>query len=166
MGTRPHSSYSTNRYPQDAAVESFGRWNDDYANAMRNVYSSHTNDPDVCCLFAEAIMNRTPWQLWDLQSGKPAEGADTLEAVTVLDHAFETLNGAWKHPGLLHMYIHLMEMSAPPRARITSRGCVEYTCSERWSPAPYAHTHRCVIAVIIKMLSPEIIRQSLPMPNQ
>ena len=26
-------------------------------------------------------MNRTPWQLWDIQTGKPAEGADTLEAI-------------------------------------------------------------------------------------
>jgi tetratricopeptide (TPR) repeat protein len=59
-------------------------------------------------------MNRTPWQLWDLPSGKPAEGADTAEAVAVLERAFSTLEGAWDHPGLLHMYIHLMEMSPHP----------------------------------------------------
>ncbi|MDW4500610.1 hypothetical protein R5H30_21700 [Sulfitobacter sp. D35] len=59
-------------------------------------------------------MNRTPWQLWDLPSGKPAEGADTLEAIAVLDTAFDTLPGAWEHAGLLHMYIHLMEMSPHP----------------------------------------------------
>lgn len=102
------------RYPDDPSVEDFAPWNDAYANAMREVYRAHPADLDICCLFAEAIMNRTPWQLWDLSSGKPAEGADTLEAISVLDTAFEQLEGAWEHPGLLHMYIHLMEMSPHP----------------------------------------------------
>jgi len=102
------------RYPEDAAGESFSPWNDAYAEAMRAVYKAHPEDLDVCSLFAEAIMNRTPWQLWDLPSGRPAEGADTLEAIAVLETAFERLAGAWHHPGLLHMYIHLMEMSPHP----------------------------------------------------
>ena len=102
------------RYPEDAAVEEYAPWNDAYANAMRDVYNQHRDDLDVCCLFAEAIMNRTPWQLWDLPTGKPAEGANTLEAIEVLDRAFDKLDGAWSHPGLLHMYIHLMEMSPHP----------------------------------------------------
>jgi len=102
------------RYPEDASIEDFAPWNDAYADAMRTVYKAHNADLDICCLFAEAIMNRTPWQLWDLPTGKPAKGADTLEAVSVLDTAFDTLDGAWQHPGLLHMYIHLMEMSPHP----------------------------------------------------
>jgi tetratricopeptide (TPR) repeat protein len=32
----------------------------------------------------------------------------------VLESAFDGLAGAWDHPGLLHMYIHLMEMSPHP----------------------------------------------------
>ena len=59
-------------------------------------------------------MNRTPWQLWDLATGDPAEGADTLEAMSVLETAFNDLDGAWVHPGLLHMYVHLVEMSPHP----------------------------------------------------
>lgn len=102
------------RYPDEATVEDFGPWNDAYADAMRQVHKAHPEDLDLCCLFAEAIMNRTPWQLWDLPSGKAAEGADTLEAISVLETAFERLDGAWDHPGLLHMYIHLMEMSPYP----------------------------------------------------
>ncbi len=104
----------SHRYPADPETEDFGPWNDGYANAMREVYRSHPGDLDVCCLFAEALMNRTPWQLWDLPSGHPAEGADTVEAIDVLETAFDTLDGAWNHPGLLHMYIHLMEMSPHP----------------------------------------------------
>lgn len=102
------------RYPENPAIEEFAPWNDAYADAMRSVYTQHKDDLDVGCLFAEAIMNRTPWELWDLPSGQPAEGANTLEAVSVLENAFENLEGAWQHPGLLHMYIHLMEMSPHP----------------------------------------------------
>ncbi len=107
------------RYPPDPAIpgpDDLGLWNDAYADAMREVYRVHRDDLDVCALFAEAIMNRTPWQLWDLVTGEPADGAGALEAVEVLETAFETLDGegANSHPGLLHMYVHLMEMSPHP----------------------------------------------------
>jgi tetratricopeptide (TPR) repeat protein len=104
------------RYPGNAAEEDFGPWNDGYADAMRAVHDVYRDDVDVCALFAEAIMNRTPWALWDLETGQPAEGADTEEAVSVLETAFRDLDGkgANRHPGLLHMYIHLMEMSPHP----------------------------------------------------
>jgi tetratricopeptide (TPR) repeat protein len=88
-------------------------WNDDYAAALREVYLSHKDDLDVAALFAEAIMNRTPWQLWDIKTGKPAEGADTAEAIAVLERAMAQPHGM-KHPGILHMYLHLMEMSPTP----------------------------------------------------
>lgn len=102
------------RYPERAEIADFGPWSEVYADAMRQVYQQHSQNPDVCALFAEAIMNRTPWQLWDLASGEPAQGAGTLEAVEVLEGAFESAADAWSHPGLLHMYIHLMEMSPYP----------------------------------------------------
>ncbi|MEM0978791.1 MAG: tetratricopeptide repeat protein [Cyanobacteria bacterium P01_H01_bin.58] len=104
----------SHRYPEEPTVEDFAPWNETYADAMRRVYQAFPDDLDVCCLFAEALMNRTPWQLWDLPTGKPALGASTLEALTVLERAFEQLEGAWEHPGLLHMYIHLVEMSPHP----------------------------------------------------
>ncbi len=104
----------TKRYPENSDVADFGPWNDAYADAMRELHAAHSDDIDVCALFAEALMNRTPWQLWDLPSGKPADGANTLEAIDVLETAFASLPGAWQHPGLLHMYIHLMEMSPHP----------------------------------------------------
>ena len=101
------------RYPVDGAMLDYAPFNDAYANAMREVHSRHSSDLDVCTLFAEAMMNRTPWQLWDLPSGRVAEGADTEEARAVLEATFEQ-DEAWSHPGLLHMYIHLMEMSPHP----------------------------------------------------
>ncbi len=102
------------RYPDTSNIQDYDPWNNAFANAMRKVHSRFADDLDVCAVFAEAIMNRTPWQLWDLPSGQPAEGAGTLEAVALLENAFQALQGAWQHAGLLHMYIHLMEMSPHP----------------------------------------------------
>ena len=101
---------------EPSGPEDFEAWNDAYADAMRAVHRTHHDDLDVCALFAEAIMNRTPWALWDLVTGEPADGAGTVEAVEVLETAFADLDakGAGRHPGLLHMYIHLMEMSPHP----------------------------------------------------
>lgn len=102
------------RYPSDPETEDFGPFNDAYAEAMRPVYQSADTDLDVVCTFAAALMERTPWALWDLQGGLPAEGASTVEARAVLEKAFAEIPAAWQHPGLLHMYVHLMEMSPTP----------------------------------------------------
>ena len=101
------------RYPEDRTDAVTPIWNDNYAAAMRKVYARFGDDPDIAALFAEATMNRTPWQLWDIETGKPAEGGDTLEAMAVLEKAMKAPGGD-RHPGLLHMYIHLMEMSPHP----------------------------------------------------
>ena len=110
------------RYPGSVDIDSFGPWNDAFADAMRDVFRAHPEDLDIVTIFAEAIMNRTPWQLWDLRSGKPAEGADTEEAIEVLESAFDNFDqlGSNEHPGLLHMYIHLMEMSPHPERALNA----------------------------------------------
>lgn len=106
------------RYQSNQVVSAaeFCTWNDDYAAAMRAVYARFPDDLDMSTLFAEALINRTPWQLWDLKSGEPAGGADTLEAVAVLERALQLIDdrGDAPHPGVLHMYIHVMEMSPHP----------------------------------------------------
>lgn len=105
------------RYPQAEPVEDMRPWNDAFADAMRAAHAAHPDDPDLTTVFVEAMMNRTPWQMWDLATGLPAEGADTLECREVLERAFEG-EAAWSHPGLLHLYIHLMEMSPTPEAAL------------------------------------------------
>lgn len=102
------------RYPQREPVLDMGAWNDDFANAMRNAYAAFPEDLDVATLFCEALMNRTPWALWDLKSGNIADGADTAEAIKVSERAMAKPDGML-HPGLLHIYIHLMEMSPHPQ---------------------------------------------------
>ena len=105
------------RYPQDGPAEDMRPWNDAFADAMRGAYATHPDDPEIACVFVEAMMNRTPWQMWDLAAGEPAEGADTLECRRVLDRAFKE-DAAWSHPGLLHLFVHLMEMSPTPEAAL------------------------------------------------
>ena len=108
------------RYPQREPIEDQSPWNDAFADAMREAYSKFPDDLDVAAIFAEAIMNRTPWQMWDLKSGGIAEGAGTAEARKVLEGALARNPAAWRHPGILHLYVHLMEMSPFPEKALNA----------------------------------------------
>jgi tetratricopeptide (TPR) repeat protein len=103
----------TRRYPSPEPTDDFSRWTVDYASAMGEVYAAYGDDLDVAALYADSLLNLTAWALWDLSTGAPAEGARTVEAKKVLDSALDR-PGGMAHPGLLHFYIHLMEMSPSP----------------------------------------------------
>ncbi|MES5819925.1 hypothetical protein [Streptomyces sp. RG80] len=105
------------RYPQAEAVEDCSVWNAPYADRMRAVHELAPDDLDIAALYADALMNLTPWQLWNLRTGEPEKGARTLEAKAVLDRATATDEGL-AHPGILHLYIHLMEMSPTPETAL------------------------------------------------
>jgi tetratricopeptide (TPR) repeat protein len=111
--------------PAPVAEEQYHRWDDDYADQMRKVYAAFPEDDDVCALHAEALMTRTPWALWNLKTGDPAENASTLEAIEVLETAMQrvTASAQEPHAGMLHMYIHVMEMSPFPEKAL--RACDE-----------------------------------------
>ena len=102
------------RYPTDPKIEDYQPFNDGFAAAMKPVYEDYPDDLDIVFVFSEALMNRTPWQLWDFHKGVPNPNASTPEAMAAMERAFDQTPGAWDHPGLLHMYIHLMEMSPHP----------------------------------------------------
>lgn len=84
-----------------------------YAEALGKVYHDFDHDLDVAALYAEALMSLTPWKLWNLETGRPNPGTQTLLARGVLERTFDD-GDAFGHPGLLHLYIHLMEMSPTP----------------------------------------------------
>ncbi|KAL3467194.1 hypothetical protein BJX64DRAFT_192109 [Aspergillus heterothallicus] len=108
------------RFPSDAvvALEVYHARNRAYAAAMETVYETFgALDLDVAALYADSIMSLTPWKLWDLKTGAPNPGTRTLDAKRVLEtalHAPATRTAAQGHPGILHYYIHLIEMSATP----------------------------------------------------
>lgn len=107
------------RYPTEKpeGAEACVHWNQGFADAMEEVYKEFPDDLDVITLYVDAVMNLHPWNMWDLKTCEPTEGARTIEMKNLLDHAL-TLDGALKHPGLLHMYIHLMEMSPSPESAL------------------------------------------------
>src|SRR4029077_7183366 len=51
-------------YPAPAPPVDAAAWNESYARAMRRAYQDHPGDLDIAALFADALLNVTPWQLW------------------------------------------------------------------------------------------------------
>ncbi|KAL4871228.1 hypothetical protein BDV12DRAFT_164435 [Aspergillus spectabilis] len=98
---------------QTASFEQYAARNRAYADAMETVYHAFGDDLDVATLYADSIMSLTAWKLWDLKTGQPSPGARTLDAKKVLETALRDKNSS-RHPGLLHFYIHLIEMSPTP----------------------------------------------------
>lgn len=105
----------TARYPQREPIEDQSGWDKNFTTAMRPGFAANRDDLEVRTIFCEAIMNETPWKMWDLKTGEVAEGAGTAEAIDVLETAFRDYPASWDHPGLLHLYVHLMEMSPFPQ---------------------------------------------------
>jgi len=103
------------RYPQREPIEDQSAWDKAFTKAMRSVFNAWRDDLDVRTIFTDAIMNETPWQMWDLGTGGVAKDAGTAEAVEVLESALKDFPASWHHPGLLHLYVHLMEMSPFPQ---------------------------------------------------
>jgi len=85
-----------------------------YADAMRKVAAAYPKDAEVLALFAEALMDVTPWRYWGADL-KPAPSTPeiiaTLERVLKLDP---------RHIGAHHLYIHAVEASAHPEKAVPS----------------------------------------------
>lgn len=101
------------RYPQRDVVDDMEAWDRAFADAMRQVQADFPTDPEVGTALVDALMNLTPWQMWDIATDTVNSAAATLEAQQVLE-TLMALPGGMEHPGLLHLYVHLMEMSPHP----------------------------------------------------
>jgi len=88
---------------------------DVYAEAMLTIYQRFPEDPNVACMYAEALLNKSPWHLWDLNTGLATPHAILAEEVLQ-----KALVIAPNHPGLNHFMVHLMEMSPHPEASLAS----------------------------------------------
>lgn len=118
--------------PNGVSGEQFDRWDDDYADAMRRVYLAHKGDHDVAAIFAEAMMTRTSWKLWDVKTGLPADGSDVLEALEVIERSIAMNDAAEEpqHPAILHMHIHATEMSNEPEQALRSADILSTLCPD------------------------------------
>jgi len=79
-----------------------------YADAMGEVYQNFPDDPDVAVLYADALMNLRPWDLWT-PDGIPQPGTEKI--MSILESVLEKKAD---HPGACHFYIHTMEASPFP----------------------------------------------------
>jgi tetratricopeptide (TPR) repeat protein len=85
-----------------------------YADAMEDAWRRFPNDADVGALYAEALMDLQPWDLWT-NRGEPK--GRTLEVIAVLERVLEIDP---YHPGANHFYIHTMEASLEPERATAS----------------------------------------------
>jgi tetratricopeptide (TPR) repeat protein len=80
-----------------------------YADAMAGVHARYPYDQNVAVLYADAVMNTSPWDYWEPDGRTPKGGlgaaVDALEGVLALNP---------DHPAAIHLYIHLTEASATP----------------------------------------------------
>ena len=103
LGERYANPQPEDRRPLDEA----------YAIAMRPVWRDYPKNADVAVLYAEALMNLHPWDLWTKDGPQPW----TPEIVATLETAME-LNP--RHPGANHFYIHAVEASPKPHKGIAA----------------------------------------------
>ena len=85
-----------------------------YANAMKKVYQCFGDDDlDVVTLYADALMHTALRKMFHVQSGLPIAGSPVHEVRAVFDLGLQHPR-ADNHPGLIHFWIHYLEMSATP----------------------------------------------------
>ena len=107
---------------------------------MRNVFREYPLDHDVMALFVEALMMRTVRRLWDLKTGAPAPNSDVLEALQVCERSIALADGAGRdqHPAIVHLHLHLLEMSTTPERAMRSADRLGTMCPGRRAHEPYA----------------------------
>jgi tetratricopeptide (TPR) repeat protein len=81
-----------------------------YAAAMQDVVRRYPDDLEARTLYAEALMDLSPWAYWT-RDGKPRE--HTTELLSQLE---QVLAANPDHPGANHFYIHAVEAVHPERA--------------------------------------------------
>ena len=80
-----------------------------YAEAMRDLTRRYPDDLEAATLFAQSLMDTSPWNYWD-QEGKPREF--TGDVIAALE---SVLRRKPDHIGAIHMYIHAVEASPDPK---------------------------------------------------
>ncbi len=118
--------------PHSVPVSEFERWDDDYAAEMRRVYNGFPRDHDVMALFVEALMMRTVRRLWNLKTGEPASNSDVLEALQVCERSIALADdsGQDQHPAIIHLHLHLLEMSTTPERAMRSADTLATMCPD------------------------------------
>lgn len=97
------------RYSADAATDR-AALDAAWADAMAAVAAAFPDDDNIQVLYAESLMDLSPWDYWEA-NGVQAKGraADMLAALE------RVLARSPDHPGAIHLYIHAVEASSDPQ---------------------------------------------------
>jgi tetratricopeptide (TPR) repeat protein len=97
------------RYAKDASADR-AKLDKAYAAAMAKVAAQFPDDHDIAVLYAEAVMDLSPWNYW--QPGGHAPNPQSAPIVPTLERV---LAKDPSHPGAIHFYIHAVEASDRPQ---------------------------------------------------
>ena len=93
----------------DRAPEDRGALDKAYAQAMAKVVAEFPDDDDAATLYAESLMDLTPWSYWT------AQGQQTEYTPAILAALEGVLARNPRHIGAMHYYIHATEASPNPQ---------------------------------------------------
>lgn len=85
-----------------------------FAEAMRDVAAKYPADPDAATLYADALMNLSPWNYWY------ADGSGNEHAQVIVDTLEAVLRRHPDHLGALHLHIHAVEAVDGRRAEVSA----------------------------------------------
>lgn len=81
-----------------------------YSRAMADVAKRFPEDLEAKTLYAESLMDLSPWDYWT------TDGTPNPNTTTLLSHLEQVLAAEPGHPGANHFYIHAVEAVQPERA--------------------------------------------------
>jgi len=81
-----------------------------YASEMAKVAKQFPDDDEIATLYAEAVMDLSPWNYW-----KPGGHEPNPQSVPIVPTLERVLARNPTHPGAIHYYIHAVEASDRPK---------------------------------------------------
>jgi len=100
LALRYSSDPKVARAPFDAA----------YAAEMAKVVAQFPDDDEIATLYAEAVMDLSPWDYW-----KPGGQEPNPQSTPIVPTLERVLARNPNHPGAIHFYIHAVEASDRPK---------------------------------------------------
>jgi tetratricopeptide (TPR) repeat protein len=88
-----------------------------FADAMAAAAARFPDDQTLQVIYAEALMNLSPWDYWETGGSRPK--GRTAEIVATLE---KVLAANPDHPGAIHYYIHMVEASSSPERAVPYAG--------------------------------------------
>lgn len=103
------------RFPVNEPVSDFSTLDLPYAAAMEEVYreSGGSDNMDITTLYIDALMHTALRKMYEVKTGAPIESSPVHKIRAIFDSALAN-RASDTHPGILHFWIHFMEMSHMP----------------------------------------------------